>query len=91
MPRFRRRYWETDLMGIHRSHLRRRVREDAAAQKIRNRVVKASERERRDTRMIEKLKARSLPYSPVVMSWLCRKLGKSSGNITPQDVQTLLT
>lgn len=91
MLRFRRRYWETDNMGIHRSHLRRRVREDAKDQKVRNRVVKTSERVRRDARMIEKLKARSLPYSPTVMSWLSRKLGKSSGTITPQDVQSLLT
>ena len=78
-------------MGIHRSHLRRRVRSDAAEQKAKNRVVKAKERVRRDARVIEKLKARSLPYTPAVMSWLSRRLGKPSSRITPQDVESLLT
>ena len=78
-------------MGIHRSHQRRRVRSDAAEQKAINRGVKAKERMRRDARMIEKLKARSLPYTPMVMSWLSRKLNKPSTKITPQDVQSLLS
>ncbi len=77
-------------MGIHRSHLRRRVRSDAAAQKLVNRGIKTKERERRDVRMVEKLKARSLPYSPTVMCWLSEKLGKPSTRITPEDVQSLL-
>ena len=78
-------------MGIHRSHLRRRDRQDAAETKVVNRVVKDSERKRRDARMVEKLKARSLPYTPAVMSWLSRKLDKPSSKITPQDVQTLMS
>ena len=78
-------------MGIHRSHLRRRTRSDAAEQKATNRVVKDKERVRRDARMIEKLKARSLPYAPAVMSWLSRALKKPSTKITSQDVQSLLT
>jgi hypothetical protein len=41
--------------------------------------------------MLEKIKARSLPYTPAVMSWLSRKLEKPSSRITPQDVQSLLT
>ncbi len=77
-------------MGIHRSHLRRRVRSDAAEQKATNCVVKAKERVRRDTRMVEKLKARSLPYTPAVMSWLSRQLDKPSTKITSKDVQSLL-
>ncbi len=91
MPRFetssvKRAVW----MGIHRSHLRRRVREDAAATKIVNRVYKTKERARRDARMVLWLKDASLPYSPEVMSWLCRTLDKKARQITPEDVKTLL-
>ncbi len=77
-------------MGIHRSHLRRRVREDHAATKIVNRVVKDKERNRRDARMIEMVKAGELPYAPMVMSWLSRKLDKPSSKITEADVKIAL-
>ncbi len=77
-------------MGIHRSHLRRRVRQDAAATKIVNRVYKTKERARRDARMVLRLKGASLPYSPEVMSWLSRTLDKKARQITPEDVKTLL-
>jgi hypothetical protein len=78
-------------MGIHRSAIRRRRREDAAATKARNKVVKAKERQRRDVRMVEKLKTDDPPYAPVVMSWLSRRLGKSANGITPEDVKSLVT
>ena len=64
-------------MGIHRSAIRRRRREDAAATKARNKVVKAKERQRRDVRMVEKLKTDDPPYAPVVMSWLSRRKAPS--------------
>ena len=39
---------------------------------------------------METIKAGSLPYSPAVMSWLSRELGKQSAKITEQDVKTVL-
>ncbi len=77
-------------MGIHRSTLRRRRRADAIATRATNEIAKYRERRRRDARMVEKLKAASLPYTPVVMSWLSAKLDKPSGKITDKDVRTLL-
>lgn len=78
-------------MGMHRSALRRRRRSDAAETKARNCVGKAKERLRRNARMIEKLKAGSLPYTPTAMSWLSRELGKKASRITPDDVRTFVT
>jgi len=77
-------------MGIHRSHLRRRVREDHAVTKVVNRVYKDKERARRDARMRAMVEAGKLPYAPAVMSWLSRKLDKPSRKITEADVKTVL-
>ncbi len=77
-------------MGLHRSHLRRMKRQDAAQTKIENKVCKDKERARRDERMVEMLKADDLPYTPAVMSWLSRKLDKKAGKITSEDVKILL-
>ena len=77
-------------MGIHRSHLRRRRRADAAETKARNGVVKTAERSRRDARMTEALKSGTLPYTPPVMSWLSRTLDKKASRITPDDVKSVL-
>ena len=77
-------------MGIHRSHLRRRIRQDHAETKIKNKVWKDKERARRDTRMVETLKSEEPPYSPAVLSWLSRKLDKGAGKITSEDVKILL-
>ncbi len=76
-------------MGVHRSAIRRRRREDACETKARNKTVKADERQRRDARMMEKVQAGSLPFTPVVMSWLSRKLDKRAIRITPEDVKSL--
>ncbi len=78
-------------MGMHRSALRRRRRADAAETTTRNKIVKNKERVRRDARMLEKVAAGSLPYTPVVMSWLSRKLDKRAGRITPEDIKSLVT
>ena len=77
-------------MGLHRSALRRRRREDAAATTARNRIVKGKERSRRDERMLEKIKTGSPPYTPTVMSWMSRKVGKPANKIAPEDIQALL-
>lgn len=78
-------------MGIHRSAIRRQKRADAAATKAVNRIVKVSERARRDARMTEKIKTGDLPYAPAVMSWLSAKLGKKATKLVQADVKTLLT
>ncbi len=77
-------------MGLHRSALRRRRREDAAATTARNKIVKGKERSRRDERMLEKIKTGSPPYTPTVMSWMSRKVGKPANKIATEDIQALL-
>ena len=64
---------------------------DAAATRAVNKTKKIPERRRRDARMLAKVQAGELPYTPDVMSWLSRKLGKPSRKITPQDVQSLVS
>ena len=78
-------------MVLKRSVQHRHRQMDAIATKAVNRVLKASERKRRDARMIEKLNEGSLPYAPAVMSWLSRKLDKKATKITAEDVKTLLS
>lgn len=78
-------------MGVHRSEIRRRDQSDAVETKIRNRRRKTKEVARRDARMADMIKAGSLPYTPVVMSWLSRQLGKASTGITEEDVRSLST
>lgn len=64
---------------------------DAKATKLVNRVKKTKERARRDARMVAMIKkGGSLPYAPVIMSWLSRKLDKSASVITPEDVKALV-
>ncbi len=76
-------------MGIHRSHAARKRRREAAETRKVNRTRKAPERARRDARLLERVKAGSLPYTPEVMSWLSTKLGKKSSRITPEDIAKL--
>jgi hypothetical protein len=77
-------------MGIHRSAIRRQRRTDAAETKVENRFVKTKERARRDARMLEKIKGGDLPYTPAVMSWLSREIGKRSTLITTDDIKSLI-
>ncbi|MEK6799688.1 MAG: hypothetical protein AABZ12_12035 [Planctomycetota bacterium] len=77
-------------LDLGRTHRRRVERLDARATETRNRVYKTKERARRDARMVEKLRAGKLPYSPAVMSWLSRTLDMRAGQVTPEDVKNLL-
>jgi hypothetical protein len=77
-------------MVLKRSVQQRHRQMDAAEARAKNRIVKTKERARRDARIIEKLRAGSLPYSPAIMSWLSRRLDKPARKITPDDVKTLL-
>jgi hypothetical protein len=63
---------------------------DAKVTKAENKVTKNAERKRRDARMIAAIKKGSLPYAPVVMSWLSRELDKPSTKITAADVKTVV-
>jgi len=78
-------------MALKRGLQKRLTRIDALAARARNRGRKAKERARRDARMMERLNAGSLPYSPAVMSWLSRKLGKRASKITSDDIKILLS
>lgn len=77
-------------MKITRKLRREMTQSDAAETKVVNNALKARERSRRDARMIEKLKSGSLPYTPVVMSWLSRKLDVKASRITENQVKTLI-
>lgn len=68
--------------------LNRRITDARTQQRV-NAIGKHKERARRDARMMEIIKAGSLPYTPDVMSWLSRKLDKPSSRITPDDVASL--
>ncbi len=78
-------------MGIHRSALQRRRRNDAKITKAQNSIGKTKERSRRDERMTETVKASDPPYSPAVTSWICRKLGKQARQVTSEDIKSLTT
>ncbi len=78
-------------MGIHRSAIRRRDREDAAATKIVNRDRKDKERIRRRARMIATIKAAPMPYTAQVMSWLSREIGKPTTKITQEDITAAIS
>ncbi len=77
-------------MKVTRSMFRAYRQKDAWDTKDRNHVRKLPERVRRDARMLARVKADSLPYTPDVMSWLSRKLDKPATRITAADVQSLL-
>jgi hypothetical protein len=76
-------------MKVTRSMFRRYRQQDAAETKARNDIVKTKENTRRDTRMMDAVKSGSLPYTPVVMSWISRKLDKPSRKLTQEDIAKL--
>ena len=77
-------------MAVNRSTRLERRRLDAVETKATNRRAKTKERARRDERMVRKLRAGSLPYTPEVMSWVSAKLDKRSGQLTQDDIARLL-
>jgi hypothetical protein len=77
-------------MGARRIRREQR-REDMAESRHRNGIRKAAERERRDARMVETVRAGKLPFTPPVMSWLSSKIGKRSSLISQEEVNTLVS
>src|SRR5207249_6971637 len=72
-------------MGARR--IRREQRQvDMATSRIVNGHKKKKERVRRDSRMLELVKANKLPYTPTILSWLSVQLDKPSTRITQDDV-----
>ena len=62
----------------------------ATATKRVNGHRKGKEQARRRSRMMAKLEAGSLPYTPGVMSWLSDELGKPAHRISAADIKTLV-
>ena len=76
-------------MGARRDRLDSRIA-DATKTRRQNSPLKAKERTRRAANMIALIKRSKPPYTPVVMSWLSRELGKPAKKITPQEIKALL-
>jgi hypothetical protein len=68
---------------------REQVDFDQKKSRMRNGILKADERIRRDERMIKIIKNGKLPYLPSVMSWLSSKCDKPSRLITQAEVDAL--
>ena len=77
-------------MGARRIRREQR-RADMAESRIVNGMKKMHERERRDRRMREIIKAGKFPYTPAVLSWLSAELDKPSSKLVPADVDGALT
>ena len=77
------------MANVKRGMRLARRQADALETRARNAKRKDGERSRRDARVLAEISAGSLPYTPDVMSWLSRKLGKPSTKITEADVKTL--
>ena len=76
-------------MGARRDRLDGRIA-DATATRRQNSPLKTKERSRRAAGMIALIKRSKPPYTPAVMSWLSRELGKPAKRITPQDIKALI-
>jgi hypothetical protein len=76
-------------MGARR--IRREQRQvDMAESRFVNGLRKANERDRRERRLRETIRAGKLPFTPPVLSWLSAQLNKPGRLITPEDVQRFL-
>lgn len=69
---------------------KRRKRNDFKAARIERLPEKTRERERRDARMVHKLRTCKPPYSPAVMSWLSTKLHKKATKVTAEEIKGLV-
>jgi hypothetical protein len=76
-------------MGARRIRREQR-RVDMAESRHRNGILKAKERVRRDSRMLDLVKKGKLPYTPPVLSWLSVQLDKPGRLITQADVDRLV-
>lgn len=77
-------------MGDRRDRLDTRIADQKVSRRV-NGKQKNAERVRRQQRLVAKLKAGSLPYTPTVMSWLSAAINKPSKEITKEDVDRYLS
>ncbi len=77
-------------MGARRDRLDGRLAK-AIKTRRQNSPLKTKERSRRTANMIALIKRSKPPYTPAVMSWLSRQLGKPAKKITPQDIKAITT
>ena len=75
-------------MGARRDRLDSRLAK-AIKTRRQNSPLKTKERSRRAANMIALIKRSKPPYTPAVMSWLSRQLGKPAKKITPQDIKAI--
>jgi hypothetical protein len=68
--------WSQEVMKVTRGQFIAYRLQDAIETKAVNSKKKAAERRRRDARMMARISAGSLPFTPDVMSWLSCKLEK---------------
>ena len=76
-------------MGQRRDRLDGRLINAKATRQV-NSLQKAMERGRREEFMLDFIKNGKIPYTPGVMSWVSRKLGKKASRITESDIKGLL-
>lgn len=76
---------------MRRKQIRELRQKTAAETKCANAPRKSKEQIRRKSRMLAKLQAGSLPYTPGVMSWLTDELGKPVHRIDAADIKALVT
>ena len=85
-----------DLPGRRQDMGQRRIRReqrrvDMAESRRKNGPRKTAERVRRAERILGIIKKKpTLPFTPVVMSWLSAEMGKPSSQITQAEVDQLL-
>ena len=73
-------------MGARR--IRREQRQvDMATSRIDNGHKKKKERVRRDSRMLELVKANKLPYTPTILSWLSVQLRRIDALVDPDTIE----
>ncbi len=78
-------------MGARRIRREQRRVDMAESRRI-NGPRKTDERARRDQRILGFIKKQgSLPYTPVVMSWLSQQLEKPARQITQTDVESIVS
>ena len=76
-------------MGIRRQRKDRIIADQRESRQV-NGTRKERERARRGTRLALLVKAGKPPYTPVVLSWLSKAIGKPGTQITQADVDKLM-
>lgn len=76
-------------MGARRIRREQRQFDQALSRRV-NGALKADERQRRATRMLDLIRKGQYPYTPAVMSWVSVQLDKPARLISSDEVQALV-